>query len=363
MSLSVDSPSTAALVETITSTLSMLRHFLVALCITGPAVDSTHLTDSPKPLDILHTCGILLKAQTTKLSLLLIHKPFAPSAIKNVVSEVASTCIPAMMSAVEICNPAAFGEVLHVEVTSVVRRVFRDLEAMMEETLAQTVTAAENADGMSAGDCSGRDQLASTGVVWEACNALMELKEMGLVGLVVKKAQQHRALLEDALHELKEWAQDEETEEEWEGFDFGSGSNNGGIMEDMFEVTNKLPRDRTDIKATLEVAFSKLKLVSTLYRALVKRRLETFSNSATVVPQLRLGTLHSLMGFLKQIPELADELAGVLYELNNDEARKLLQQICSLGKDVVKLTTLSWDGREDEYTTWSAKWIEAIDSP
>lgn len=204
--------------------------------------------------------------------------------------------------------------------------------------------------------------LASTGQVWGACDVLIALEKMGLAGFVVKKAQEFRDMVKDALEEIKEWGEDEEDQDE--GFVGSDNEGDNDSIEDMFSAANRLPSHRKDLKVLLNDALKRLKLVDMLYQALLKRRLKTFTpqeSSSEVEAQARLGRLDDLSARLKAISESVDELAEAFYELDVETAKIRLGQIVEDAKSTGTAMDKSWAGEEDEFTTWAVKWREAID--
>lgn len=354
----------ADLIHTVDSTSNLLQQFIAILSAPTATRSANVPPSTPDPLDILHDAAALLKAQTTKLSLLLINKPFTPSAIRTIVTTISSSCIPAMMSAVEICQPEVYGVTLHAEAKLRVRIVLQEYQNMMSEVVeAIGMAGSATLPRERVNATPSRDSLTSTGVVWAACDSLMALKQLGLAGLVVKKAQQYREMLEDAARELKEWVEDADAEDE---LDDDTGSYVGSAEDDFLDAAHKLPKDRDDLNATLASTFKKLRLTSTLYQALIKRRLKTLfamrSDDLDVTVKSDITkVVDELMESLRLIPDHVDDLANAFYELDNLDAQVGLSKICALGRRCVKLTSKSWTGEDDEFTAWSRKWIEAID--
>lgn len=243
-----------------------------------------------------------------------------------------------------------------------VRKVFVEMEAMMLEVLAQ-VSSESKTEGKSAISeaATRKDSLLSTGVVWAACDAVMQLKELGLVGVALLKAQEYRVMLEDALAELKEWAdetneEDDEDEEGADGFD--------GSESDILNFDRPFPKNRPDVKEAVDSSVKQLKLISTLYQALIKRRIKTVHNDPDFgeMPSPFIATrLDHVMDVMKKIPDQTDELASAFYELDLEEARRLMEGICEEGKNSIKLTEINWKSGKDEFSTWAGKWLDAID--
>lgn len=355
----------AALLETASSTLALLRQCTTTLT-QKDQPDAPRTKDAPDPLDVLYDAAKLLKAHTTKLSLLVINKPFTSSAIRKVISEITGGCIPAMMSAVEICQPARYGRTLHEEASFRVRRVMKEYEGIMREIIemARELSEKDGSENQKENKREPRDTLASTGVVWEACDSLMELKAQGTVGVVVKKVEDFKAMLEDAIEELKDWGEGED-----EGFSEPEVEDDDGTvnLEKAFGATGKMPIDRTDLKELLNSTLKRLKLINTLFTAIVKRRLKTMQDaspahqvSGCAVQPMVAGRVDVLLDTLVKIPDDTDELANEFYELDRDEAVTQLDIVCQHAKDAVDLVHTNWFSKEDEFSTWSQKWLEAM---
>lgn len=208
-----------------------------------------------------------------------------------------------------------------------------------------------------------QEVLSATGVVWEACDALLKLCTDGVVGLVVKKAQEFRAVLLDAIEELKEWGEDVADDD-----DEAAGSDD---EDEIFGAENKLGKDDKELKELLDNSVKKLKMVGMLYQALIKRRLKTYPASSTLEPTAAATNgatlspckkLDELMRLLKAIPENVDDIAGAFYDLDEDEAKQELGKCCGEAKSAVELMRKGWAGEDDEFTAWSGKWVAALDA-
>lgn len=351
-----------ALNDLISSTLVLLGQFTSAL---KPSSGSTipasteRIQRPPNPLHVLGDSAKLVKAHTTKLSLLAINKPFTPSAVVKVLKDLSGTCLPAMMSAVQICEQekATWSGILCREVQARVRRVFKEMETL----LAEVRSIAAGNDGV------GRDSLSSTGIVWESCDALIELEQQGLPGLVALKAEQYRETIKDAMQEIQEWAEGDDLDSEGrtdglldsddEGVDGDKDS-----IEDIFNAANSMPKDRPDLKALTEDADGKLKKIVILYQALSKRRIRTFSHSleATENDLSNVSRLDELMVHLRRMPHQIDEFASNLYDLDDSTAQATLKRSVDEAKAACEVMKLDWNGKEDTFTEWLKRWNAAV---
>ncbi|KAF2144921.1 uncharacterized protein K452DRAFT_265377 [Aplosporella prunicola CBS 121167] len=358
-------PDLTALVELTTTTQALLTQFLSTLSPPSAGSSAPSPTDQQPNIDalsLLKDASSLLKAHTTKLSLLLLNKPFTATAITRVLREITNTVIPAMMSGHQIVAVRSSAHtaprIVEAEVRGRVRRVVSAVQeevaetrAMAEEELQREGTGAQKPK---------RDALASTGLVWEACDALAELQSMGVVGLVVKKAEQWRATLLDAVEELKEWSEEEGEDDDEE--DAGVGSDDEDSMDEMFGggSDKKLPKDDKELREQLEKVLKKVKTVAVLYQALVKRRLKAYSVSAASEDKSQTEKLDQLLDILSSIPDQIDEVASAFYDLDGEEAKKVFADCCGNARKAADLVKQNWEGKDDEFTAWSAKFVEAM---
>lgn len=224
----------------------------------------------------------------------------------------------------------------------------------------------QDAQGKDTGptESEKQDVLSATGVLWEACDTLLKMCDDGIVGLVVKKAQEFRAVLLDAVEELKEWGEDAEED--------GDDAETSDDEDDIFGAENKLGKDDTVLRQLLDTSIKKLKMVSMLYQALLKRRLKTYPTVKTAMTTMTNGTtgperkpagiLDELMVLLKSIPESVDDLASAFYDLDEDGVKETLQKCCTAAKTAADLVKQNWTDDDDEFTAWSNKWVAALDA-
>jgi hypothetical protein len=356
------SPDEKILLSKVSHLQTLIAHFTPSLA-TPPQKDAPlPPSDSPNPLRVLRDASLLLKAQSTKLGLFLINDPFTPTAIQKVLLQCEGECLPGIMGAVELCHPKLWGYVLVKEVKLRVE----DVMGAFGEVLGDIKKKAEGGQLAVNAQKTKDKTLASTGQVWGACDRLLELEKIGLVGCVIKKVEEFRSMLKDAIEELKEWGEDSEDQDE--GFVGSGDEGDRDSVEDMFDAANKLPSHREDLKELLTEALRRLKLVDMLYQALAKRRLKTFPykpppwTAAEVEKDAteRLQKLDALVALLRAIPDAVDDLANGFYELDTDDVQNVLEKICDEAKSAAGLVEQSWEGKDDEYTGWVGKWRDAM---
>jgi hypothetical protein len=323
-------------------------------------------------LDLCHDAASLIKAHSTKLSLLIINKPFTPTAVNTVLRELAAGPLPGLASAVELCDAARYTKVMRDEVQYRVLRVLSEFANLVREIpLDGQVLSNDQKNGT--GSSTGKGSLASTGVVWDACDALIALKKLGIAGLVIQKAEQYQATLKDALEELQEWGDEEpDDDEEDEGTDSdgddgfgGSGSNAAqDALDSMFASQKHIPRDDPEkVRERLESTLRRLKLVLLMYTAVIKRRFKTLpalphpelpaelKAKSNEDPGITL-CLDEVLSLLKKLPDDVDELANAFYELDSADIDKRMDACFFTGFAAVELLVKNWEGQSDEFSAW-----------
>ena len=388
----------ANIVKAIISTRTLLSRFLTSLSNpasnpspVAPDVSSTQNSSQPPPvLPLLRDSAKLLKAHTTRISLLLLNKPFTPSAIASVLRELHNTCLPALVSSVELCDAEMYGTAMRVEVRARVRRALRETEQLVAEI--EDVIKDESQNGQLSKDANREDmkekQLTSTGLVWSACDAIAELADMGVMELAILKAKEQRVMLEDALAELKEWSEGSTTEEN-ELSDIDDSEDDETNI--LFGKTPTLPAGPSPLRDCLTKSLKRLQSLIILYRAISKHRLRSFpdvvssspsrskpiepSSSNTDPPTYNsnnsnnfnnnnnnksIPKLNSLQTHLSTIPPTTDELAAAFYSLDAPLADVVLSRICASGIQAALTAKLDWSETEDVFSEWVGKWVDMM---
>jgi Grap2 and cyclin-D-interacting len=347
-------------VETVTSLIDQLTAAIKSPPITGSS--SQESLKDINALSLAYDASSLIRAHTTKLSLLIINTPFTPSAISMVLRELGSGPLPALATAVEVCYAASYTKIVRTELQWRVEKIFTELSGLIKITpLDGKVLSAEQRDG-SAG---GREKwsLTATGVLWQACDDVMKLKGLGIAGLVAEKAEQYKETLKDALEELREWG--EETPDNDEGDERsneGPGNDDTNSAQDMvdnfFGPSNHIPtNDSSQIRGRLSESLQRLKLIQHLYSAVIKRRLKTvpilpFDRNQSFGLNNVVQRIDEVMAILRKLPDLADELAGAFYELDIEDIDKRMDDCFFTGFAASELLALDWKGEKDEFSSW-----------
>ena len=99
------------------STVSTITALIAQLQTTAPATESEDdlKAKDVNALDLAHDTTSLIKAHSTKLSLLIISNPFTATAIDTVLRELIAGPLPALASTVEICDRAKYTKAMSEE--------------------------------------------------------------------------------------------------------------------------------------------------------------------------------------------------------------------------------------------------------
>ncbi|TVY36872.1 Uncharacterized protein LOCC1_G005625 [Lachnellula occidentalis] len=352
------------------STVDTISALIVQLQSSSPK--DSNANSNINALDLAHDTASLIRAHSTKLSLLIINKPFTASAISTVLRELVSGPLPGLASAVELCNAAKYTKAMSAELQWRAKKVLMELGTLVKAIPLDGKTLSEDLKN-GTGKTGGKGSLASTGVLWEACDGVAELRKLGIAGLMIKKADEYRDLLKDALEELQEWGEeesdesdgeDETAEEETDGADTSAQD----AVDSMFASQRHISSEDPDkIRPRLDSAQKRLRLVILMYQAVVKRRFKTLPHlprrEIEAKPDEDTGIINcvdEVMDVLRKIPDITDELASAFYELDGAGIDKRMDECFFTGFAAAELLVKNWEGKEDEFTVWARKFQVAM---
>jgi hypothetical protein len=353
--------------ETLKSTVATTLQ-LVAQLQEAPLSPQDAGTTSSKinALDLAHDTASLIRAHSTKLSLLIINKPFTASAITTVLRELVSGPLPGLASSVELCDAARYTKAMSSELQYRAKRVFVEFGTLVKAIpLDGKILTDDQKNGT--GTEKGKGSLASTGVVWEACDGVIELKKVGVAGLIIRKSEEYKDLLKDALEELQKWGEEESDDDDGEadlGSDDGEPGDTQAAVDRMFAPERHISgADPDKIRPRLESSQKRLRLLILMYQAVVKRRFKTLPQipspetptESKENPEEGRGIVECLdevLKVMKKIPDITDELASAFYELDSKEIDQRMDQCFFTGFAAVELLMKNWDGQKDEFSTW-----------
>ncbi|KAF8851782.1 hypothetical protein BDZ45DRAFT_600911 [Acephala macrosclerotiorum] len=356
--------------EILKSTVSMALDLITKLEASAkPGIDSN---DSlVNALDLAHDTASLVRAHTTKLSLLIINKPFTPSAITKILRELVAGPLPGLASAVELCTAEKYTRAMSFDLEHWAGGVFVNLGTLVKAIPLDGKVLSDDARN-GTGTVEGNGSLAITGTIWEACDRVIELKKLGVAGLAIKQAEQYRDLLKDALQELQEWGEEDDDDEEQDASGDEDLDDAQAAVDNMFSERH-IPKDDPDkIRPRLESSLKRLRLLILMYQAVVKRRFKTLPQLPYLEPppELKgkaededLGTVScvdEVLNVMKRLLDITDDLASAFYELNGSEIDKKMDDCFLTSFGGVELLMENWKGKEDEFTTWARKFQVAM---
>ncbi|OJJ95695.1 hypothetical protein ASPACDRAFT_126492 [Aspergillus aculeatus ATCC 16872] len=350
---------------TLTTTLTLLDQFQTAITTSNasspsPTTTTTETIITKDALPLLSASSLSLKSQITKLSLVSITAPFTPTAAVPILTALNESVLPSLVTAALLITATDHTQAFQTEAHALTRLALTELAVLLKEV--QRIASRSDAPSKK-GELAQPDKDAVTlaaARAWESCDALVDLAAKGVVGFVVRRVEQWRDLVRDAVGEIEEWDPDEEGDEFFDEL----LSDDDGDEEDDAEDTKGEAEDEEESKAlhaqkksTLRV----LKPIAQVYPAIVTHRLKKTADAVAEV-----GKLEALMENLRLIPELVDEVAGALYEANPDKSGRFLGQTKDRAVTALELVKLPWQqgttGEEkgDKFTTWVNTWLKVM---
>ncbi|KAL6231163.1 hypothetical protein BDW75DRAFT_50205 [Aspergillus navahoensis] len=346
------------------TTLTLIEQFQSPLSTTqpnlGPAIKEE--SQSPDPLPLLSASSTALKSHVTKLSLLAINSPFTPSAVATTLSTLNESVLPSLVTAALLITPESHMRAFQSEIRVLTGTALKELLLLVKEV---QVIAEGKANKKSLEQGEKDAVTAVAGRVWDACDVLVDVVAKGIVGFVVRRAEEYRDLVRDALVEIEEWDPDEEGDEFFDDL-LGDGDTDEAGANGEDEET-----DGEDSSAVLHAqkknALRILKPIAQIYPALIANRLKKVP--VPLAPS-KIGILESVLKSLQQIPDHIDEVAGALYEADLDKYTRQLRETKDSASKAIELVILPWDLEQtandqenagDKFTAWSKTWTRVIE--
>lgn len=214
---------------------------------------------------------------------------------------------------------------------------------------------------------TGRDILASTGVLWAECDKMVALGLEGVTKLAVERVEQYHGLLKDAIMELEQWNPDEDSES-----DTDSVTSHKSNPSSTYTGDTPLERPLQNLSVSSIAALRKqtlgtLRIIRVLYPALVKRRILTFptidstAKAENLPSSSQIRSMDRLVNHTQHFTEETDEIAGALYAGDEEEVDDRLTKLAEMSKTCVKGLRINWSGHEDEFTSWAEKWMMRLE--
>lgn len=343
----------------------------------SPATSSASTT----PLDALalaRDSATLIRAHATKVSLLIINEPFTPSAVSSVVRELVKGPIPGLAASVQACDPTIYTLAFRRELASRCQRVLSGLAELLVRIPKDGKVLAKEKEGFGAG---GKGSIASTGVLWSACDSLVALANGSVSGFFVQKMNEWKDTLNDIMEEVKEWGDEEADEDDDDDEDEDDAGDDEvdddpadqvtsthistqNMLDDLMSSHQSIPASDPDgIRPRLESSLRRLRLVILLYTAIAKRRMKKLPPvppSEATSTATTMQRLNELAPLLQKLPDSFGDLAYAFYELRPKEIDDAMDQCFLDAFAVSELLSEGWDGSRDEFTEWTEKFQREI---
>lgn len=340
--------------------------------------------DPGNALSLAADAATVIRAHATKISLLLINEPFSAAAVARLVRELVSAPVPALLSAAEACAASRYSALLRSELALRSRRLLSALG-----TLLRTVPLDGKplpVDARVAYTPGDPGSIPATALLWNACDQLITLSRSGLGPFLVDRVSLGRDMLDDVLTELKEWGEEEASEED--GGDEDASEVDGGDKDaslDHFQEAHDAPGqesasysiaaqaavdafmgsqapiphpDTDGIRPRLQSCLKKLRLVILFHEALRKHRLDKLP----ALPSLSDAQDHSLPSridgiaeALHLLPPRFEDLAAAFYGLDPQEIDETAASCFQAASDAALLLSQDWRGNEDSFGQWLDK--------
>ncbi|KAK1475919.1 uncharacterized protein CCOS01_12804 [Colletotrichum costaricense] len=333
-------------------------------------------TSSVDAFALARDSATLIKAHSTKISVLIINEPFTPSAVIKVLRELVGGPIPGIATAGQACDADRYTATVRKDLAWKCYTVLKELRGLVEK-IPRDGKILSTAQKSGSTGAPGKGSMAATGVIWSACDDLVQFATGGIGGCFIKKVEEFRATLKDVMEELKEWG-DEEPEDDEDDDDDDDDDDNavndadhdsalGSMMpsaqemiDDMMANQGTIPRDDPDkIRERLESCLKRVRLTTLLYQAIIKRRLKTLPSlpvENSDIPK----RLDESMRVLRKLPHMFDELAGAFYELSPDEIDRVMKLCFDEIVGLSELLKSPWTGESDEFSQWVGKFQAEI---
>ncbi|ELQ36996.1 hypothetical protein M0657_001238 [Pyricularia oryzae] len=306
----------------------------------------------------------LVRAHTTKISLLVINEPFTPSAISKVLRELIGGPVPSLVSAAQLCVPSRYTGPFRDILVAACRSA---LHALRDLVQIIPTNGKALSDGLENGTNSKSHSLQVTGIVWNRCDEVKRLADKGIAGCLVEKVERYRDELKDVMEELKEWGEETgESDEDDDASDFDGPENKltaaQDMLDDIMNSHSTIPADDPDkIRERLESCLRRLRLMTLLYQAINKRRLKTLPKLPTSTPCADLDRVGDTFRILGGMIDGLCDVADAFYGLDKERIDLEMKEKFGEASKVAELLRKPWGEAEtDEFTEWAKKFQEQI---
>ncbi|SCU87488.1 LAFA_0E07030g1_1 [Lachancea sp. 'fantastica'] len=313
------------------------------------------LQDS-EPIIELKKLSQILKAHATKIGIILNPEKFFDN-LNAVFKELQSLAnsIFFLISLLPLFYQGQYPEYFTSLLEANVLSLLNGVGGLCKE-LNQLLSTSFNPD--SGSDDSANARLVPIGKIWAACDQMLELSEMGELGLLNQKIKVSTKLVNDTLTELEEWLVEPSIETD---DPFGLGSDSGedeGEDDEEVEETEAHEAPQEMIQFIQEWQ-TKLKMIRLLLQSFSKSIASNdYKNKEPTSLQLdRLNSLHGRI--VAEVDELISStfIGGQDFDPQDEEIIGLTSQVNSAVREMVKIIKDLNKGDEKK-----GKWIQVWDN-
>jgi hypothetical protein len=371
-------PQPAPTIDAILARAARLRALGANLLRDAEAMNPTATsasTSAADPISKLRPAPQLLKAQTTRLGLLLLNPPPAPVALDAILADLEGRALPGAFAAAAdvLAHRAVLGACLCAAVLAALRGMLGCV-GPVADAVGRALSSPSSPPGNVPLD---------VGRAWAACDALAALADGGVAAAVAARLRAVTELVRDARSELDEWRADLDYEAEAGGDEDGGSSTGGGECDDdersvdereraleelagnwTLDSDNRLPAYRTDLVGMCDRFLRRTDVARKALLAISKSRVKNFAfpalpfkgAQAEALAKREAARFDRLVELAESVQNNCDEFACAMYDLNGDEAASRLKDLTKNAVDMVDLASPTWDQKEDELTGRLRNW-------
>jgi Grap2 and cyclin-D-interacting len=342
------------LTTVLSTTLSLLDRCTHALTSVPPG-GTAPPPNSPSPIPLLSTSAKTLRAQTTKVSLLIITPPFTASAICSILSSLNDAILPNLLTATLLLSPSNSTKAYSAEAICVTKATLRDLKGLAH------LVEARSKDGKPKAEPSPQQKSAiteATGKIWEDCDELNELAEKGIAGFVAKKAEQYLELIRDAIKEIEEWDPDDDDSDD-ENNSTNGGDEFSGKDCDTTAYSNSKTTNDTHVAKSQDIAQTRSSSLTILLRipqslqVVIHQRLKKGLPPSPTTRHRHI--LDNVLTKLEQTSTCIDDVAERLYTHDALGAILTAEKARATAIEIVEAVLQPWDRDQSGFTSAASR--------
>ncbi|ODQ83107.1 hypothetical protein BABINDRAFT_159565 [Babjeviella inositovora NRRL Y-12698] len=297
----------------------------------------------PDPIAELVKLSKIMHALATKTGIVFKPGPVPVNAAYKQVRE-ASEKIVLYVTLVAQLDAATYSDIFVKEAVHRVKQVLHSNEKLVVHLEGMDLAAAPSRE-VSAEEEAQDVRLITVGLIWAACDAVVELCEKGKKGLLNVKIKESSSMLVDAVQELEEWIEnpDDFDDEDPFGLDL---SDDEALVESDGSVSEE---DLSELLAFAKTWVQKLKLIKLLFSSVHK--------SIPIESKITGEHINTIYKYVTEITGNIDELVvTAMMNRDVDECKKTSVEITNDAKSLVMFVR-SLNSGNYQKTKWVDTWL------